>query len=75
DAIEAEIMKLKSTKLLTGFRGAPPADVAAIAKVASIVGSIMRNNPGLMEIDINPLIVHAKGEGVTALDALFVMQD
>lgn len=72
DAIADEIMKLKSAKLLQGFRGAPPADVAAIAKVASVVGAIMRTNPDIMEIDINPLIVHAQGEGVTALDALFV---
>jgi acetate---CoA ligase (ADP-forming) len=74
EAIVDEIMQLKSAKLLKGFRGAPPADVEAIAKVAQIVGSLMRTNPDIMEIDINPLIVHGKGEGVTALDALFVMK-
>jgi len=26
----------------------------------------------LTEIDVNPLMVHAKGQGVTALDALIV---
>jgi hypothetical protein len=28
--------------------------------------------PALTEIDINPLMVHAVGEGATALDALIV---
>jgi succinyl-CoA synthetase beta subunit len=27
-----------------------------------------------VEIDINPLMAHARGEGVTALDALIVTQ-
>lgn len=75
DAIAEEILLLKSAKLLQGFRGAPPADVDALAQVAASVGALMRANPDIMEIDINPLIVHARGEGVTALDALFVMKD
>jgi succinyl-CoA synthetase beta subunit len=28
--------------------------------------------PEIIEIDVNPLMVHAAGEGVTALDALVV---
>jgi hypothetical protein len=32
----------------------------------------MQTAPEIQEIDINPLMVHPKGEGVTALDALIV---
>jgi succinyl-CoA synthetase beta subunit len=32
----------------------------------------MRTQPEIMEIDVNPLMVYAKGKGVTALDALIV---
>jgi succinyl-CoA synthetase beta subunit len=28
--------------------------------------------PDIVEVDVNPLMVHAKGQGVTALDALIV---
>jgi acetate---CoA ligase (ADP-forming) len=33
----------------------------------------MQSAPEISEIDINPLMVHAKGEGATALDALIVV--
>jgi len=35
----------------------------------------MMTRPDITEIDINPLIVHAEGDGVTALDALIVTED
>jgi acyl-CoA synthetase (NDP forming) len=67
-----EILKLRAAKLLHGFRGMPAVDVAAVAHVAALVGRLMLTEPAIMEIDINPLFAHAKGEGVTAVDALFV---
>ena len=69
-AIVAEIRQLKTAKLLGGFRGAPPADVAAVARVVAAIGQLMRNVPEIVEIDVNPLVAHA--QGVTALDALIV---
>ncbi len=35
----------------------------------------MRTVPEITEIDINPLVAHAEGEGVTALDALIVTKE
>jgi hypothetical protein len=32
----------------------------------------MQTVPELLEIDVNPLMVHAKGRGATARDALLV---
>ena len=76
DATEAEIVaelgKLKTAKLLAGFRNAPPADVKAAASVAVALGRLMRAHPDIKEVDINPLMVHAAGKGATALDALIV---
>ncbi|HEX9464071.1 MAG TPA: acetate--CoA ligase family protein [Alphaproteobacteria bacterium] len=71
-AIADEILKLRAAKLLRGFRGAPPVDVQAVAHVAALVGRLMLTMPEIMEIDINPLFAHAEGQGVTAVDALFV---
>ena len=37
------------------------------------IGRLMQTVPELTEIDVNPLMVHAKGKGATALDALIVV--
>jgi acetate---CoA ligase (ADP-forming) len=76
DAEEKEVIealhKLRTAKLLTGFRGAPPVDTAAVAKAVLAIARLMRTTPEIVEIDVNPLMVHAKGQGATALDALIV---
>src|SRR6266436_6105454 len=78
DADEAQIVaalhKLRTAKLLTGFRGAPPVDIEAVAKAVLAIGRLMQTTPGIVEIDVNPLTVHAKGHGATALDALIVAE-
>jgi acetate---CoA ligase (ADP-forming) len=78
DADEAQITealhKLRTAKLLTGFRGAPPVDIEAVTKAVLAIGRLMRTAPGIVEVDINPLMVHTKGQGATALDALIVSE-
>ena len=64
--------RLRSAKLLAGIRGAPPADTDAIAEVVMAIGRLMRTVPEVVEVDVNPLVVHGKGHGATALDALIV---
>jgi len=71
-AIIQELYKLKAAKVLDGFRGSPAVDVPAVAKAVSAIGRLMRTVPEIMEIDVNPLVAHARGQGVTALDALIV---
>ena len=72
DQIVEALGRLRSKKLLEGVRGAPPADVDAVVQTVLAIGRLMRAVPEIIEIDINPLMVHAKGEGATALDALIV---
>jgi len=78
DADEKQIVeaitKLRTAKLLHGFRGAPPVDIEAVARVVMAIGRLMQTVPQLTEIDVNPLMVHAKGQGATALDALIVAE-
>lgn len=73
--IEAELLSLKAASLLQGGRGTAVRDYSAIAKVARQLGAVMLANPHIGEIEINPLMVHAKGEGVVALDALIFAAD
>jgi acyl-CoA synthetase (NDP forming) len=66
------IRALRGAKLLGEFRGRPARDVDAVADVVVKVGAAMRAGTGIQEIDINPLMVLAQGEGAVALDALIV---
>jgi hypothetical protein len=74
DQIREALGKLRSAKLLAGVRGAPPADTDAVVKVVLAIGRMMQTMPEVIEIDVNPLMVHARGQGVTALDALIVTE-
>ncbi|MCW2370340.1 acetate--CoA ligase family protein [Sphingobium sp. B11D3D] len=70
--IVVELMKLRSAKLLKGFRGSPPVDVQAVAHTAALIGRLMETMPQIEEIDLNPVFVHPQGEGLTAVDALII---
>lgn len=72
---EAMIAEVKGARLLHGFRGAPPSDLAALADVLVRVSHLaIHMEPHLAELDINPLVVLPSGQGVKALDALVVLQ-
>jgi acetyl-CoA synthetase len=63
--------QLKCAPLFSGFRGAPPADLNAAADVILAVAGMVENDPSsIIELDINPLMLLAEGQGVVAADAL-----
>ncbi len=68
----AEIRRLKAARLLGPFRGQAARDVDAVADVVVKLGQMMLSDPAILEVDINPLVVGAFGDGAVALDALFV---
>ena len=70
--IMRELGRLRGAKLLAGARGAPPADVAALAAIVAKVAALMRAAPDVIEIDLNPVMVYPQGQGACALDALVV---
>lgn len=70
--IVEELGKLKAARLLHGFRGSPPVDIAAVAHAAALIGRLMSTRPEIIEIDVNPLVAYGAGKGVVALDALIV---
>jgi acyl-CoA synthetase (NDP forming) len=70
---EAMLNELKAAPLLRGFRGAPKSDVAALAKLISQVSVLAaRLRDQVSEIELNPVLVHGEGNGVTIVDALVV---
>jgi acyl-CoA synthetase (NDP forming) len=65
------IQGLRGWPLLTGLRGKPPADVDALCNAVVAVSTLAVGlREQLLALDINPLIVHPKGHGVVAVDAL-----
>jgi len=67
------IGELKGAALLDGVRGAPPADRAALAELMGALSRFAADHADLIEeIDLNPVIVHAQGQGLTVVDALIV---
>lgn len=78
DENEARSMigELRGARLFDGFRDAPVRDVDALAGVLARLSRIAwTNRDRLMELEINPLFVLAKGAGVRAADALVIMRD
>jgi acetyltransferase len=74
-AVESAAMlaELKAAPLLNGFRGAPKADVAALAQLIAQVSMLAaRYGAQISEIEINPVLVHPDGQGLTIVDALVV---
>lgn len=55
------IAGLKAHQLLTGFRGSPRADIAALAKVTQRLGDLLASHPEITEIDLNPVMVDTAG--------------
>jgi acetate---CoA ligase (ADP-forming) len=75
NATEASSMlgELKAAPLLNGFRGAAKADVAALSKLISQISVVAAQHAKeISEIEINPVLVHPEGQGVTIVDALVV---
>ncbi len=62
---------IKGRSILDGVRGAPPADVAAIADALLKVAGFVTANPEVRELDLNPMLVHDKG--AIAVDARIVV--
>ncbi|MFY9609874.1 MAG: GNAT family N-acetyltransferase [Blastocatellia bacterium] len=66
DAAEM-IRGLKSYPLLTGFRGSPPCDTAALEDALLRVSALVEDLPQIAELDCNPFLV--REQGAVILDA------
>ena len=69
------IQRLRGAAILGGVRGKPPADVDALCDaIVGLANLAVSLGDQLNGVDINPLIVLAKGQGVIAVDALVEIQ-
>jgi acyl-CoA synthetase (NDP forming) len=69
----ALLAQLKGVRLLHGYRGAPAADTEALVTLMVNLGAFAHDHAEqIAEIDLNPVLVHAQGQGVSVVDALIV---
>jgi acetyltransferase len=73
----AEIMikSIRSHRLLEGVRGEPPSDLAAVSECLLRLSQLVTQIPLIQELDINPLIVYARGKGAIAADARIILKE
>ncbi|MEX0961023.1 MAG: acetate--CoA ligase family protein [Burkholderiales bacterium] len=70
DVLEA-LQRLRIAPLIGGVRDEPPLDAGAFAKAAVAVGRLIADpQAGVVNLDVNPMLVGARGEGCVALDGV-----
>ncbi|MDT4925468.1 MAG: hypothetical protein QOG01_3181 [Pseudonocardiales bacterium] len=69
-SVRAGVATLRINQMLGGMRGQAPADVDSLVSTAVALSEFAwAARDELVAIDVNPVIVHAAGRGVTAVDA------
>ena len=61
------VRELRTFPLLDGYRGAPPADVAALERVLLAISALTDAHHEVVEVECNPLVVSERG--AVAVDA------
>ncbi len=76
DEKEAEKMltQIKAFKQLKGFRGQPELDIKALTEVISKISHMLVELEDIGEIDLNPVIVHEAGKGISIVDARIILK-
>lgn len=55
------VREIRGYRLLQGYRGIPPSDVAALEDVLLRVSRLVEEVPEITELDLNPIFAQPKG--------------
>ena len=62
--------------MFESYRGLPPADTEALADLMVRLSQFAADHADdIAAIDLNPVIVHTRGDGVSVVDAVIVKRD
>lgn len=64
---------IKGYKLLAGFRGKPRTDIEALERALVSLSDLSTNHPEIMEMDLNPILVHPEDQGITVADCRIIL--
>lgn len=67
--VRAMMQEVKAFPMLTGARGRPHRDIAALEECLLRLSQLALDCPQIQELDINPLIVRDQGSGCAVADA------
>ena len=68
------IRSIQGYKLFTGFRGRPKADIEEVEKMLIRLSNLVVDHSEIVELDINPLLVHPEGKGATVADCRMILK-
>jgi acetyl coenzyme A synthetase (ADP forming)-like protein len=68
------VRSVKGYPLLEGWRGSPPADVAALEEILLRVSCLAEDLPEIAEMDLNPVRAREPGRGAIVLDARMMLR-
>jgi acetyl coenzyme A synthetase (ADP forming)-like protein len=71
---ERMVRQIRSFQVLDGFRGSAPSDIGGIVDALLRLSEMVCNHPEISELDINPLIVHAQGQGCSIADSRVMLR-
>ena len=71
---EKMVREIRAFQVLDGFRGTPKADVDSIIDTMLRLSALVCNHPEVVELDINPLIVHPVGKGSSVADSRVMLR-
>ncbi len=63
------LQELQAWPILQGKRGQAPRDVEALTEPICRISALLIDAPRIVEIDLNPVFVHAAGQGISLADA------
>lgn len=70
------VKSLKGYPLLTGYRGSNELDIDALVDlIVKVSDFAVANKETVAEIDINPVFLYEKGEGLSVADSLIILKE
>ena len=68
------VRSIKMARLFKGFRGAPARDVQALEDLLLRLSALVEDIPEVAELDLNPVMLMAEGEGCWVVDARIMLR-
>ncbi len=72
---ERMIQSIKAYPLLNGYRGKKNGDIKQIQECILNCCVLLMENPEIKELDLNPVIVFEKGQGIMVVDARIILEE
>jgi acyl-CoA synthetase (NDP forming) len=71
---ERMVRSIKAFPLLNGYRGQPKGDIDQLIEMMLKCCNILMENPEIIELDLNPIIVFETGKGIMVVDARIILK-